>query len=124
VGAVIVNKQNLIVGTGYNGFPRGTDDDWRLYANRNRKYERVVHAEANAILLAGKECVGARLYVWPTFFHPPICNECCKLAIQAGIKEIIGYEKETEGKARWYDSILVSRQMCNEAGVKWRSVKE
>ena len=27
VGAVIVNKQNRVVGIGYNGFPYGCDDD-------------------------------------------------------------------------------------------------
>jgi dCMP deaminase len=123
VGAVIVNNQNLIVGTGYNGFPRGVTDDGRLN-DRPSKYALIVHAEANAILLAGKECRGARLYVWPTFFHPPICNECCKLAIQAGIAEIIGYEKETGDKGRWKDAIAVSRQMCTEAGIRWRSVDE
>ncbi len=46
VGAVIVDEQRRIVGTGYNGFARGCADDPALYADRERKYRRVVHAAA------------------------------------------------------------------------------
>src|SRR5690242_4489325 len=89
VGAVLVDDQNIVRGMGYNGFPRGVNDDPERLNNRELKYKMVVHAEVNAILSAGSRSRGSRLYVYPAFFTPCICNECCKVAIQAGVKEII-----------------------------------
>jgi dCMP deaminase len=64
VGAIIVDPETRVVlGMGYNGFPRGVDDHPDRYANRELKYSLVVHAEANAILEAGKTCNGATLFV-------------------------------------------------------------
>ena len=126
VGAVLVQDGNRVVGIGYNGFPRGVKDDDERYANRDRKYQLVVHAEVNAILMAGDKARGATLYVWPSFMTPPICAECCKTAIQAGIREIVGYavpeDQLSERQLRWKDSILVSRDMCYEAGIRCRGV--
>ena len=68
VGACIVDNDNRILSTGYNGFPQGCSDDdfpW----NRDEKlgetkYQFVVHAELNAVLNArGKTLGGAKLYV-------------------------------------------------------------
>ena len=55
VGACIVNRNNRIVGIGYNGFPAGCDDDalpWSREAESDldTKYPYVCHAEMNAIL--------------------------------------------------------------------------
>ena len=51
----IVNSQNQIVGIGYNGFPRGCDDDELPWGRDSEneletKYMYVCHAEMNAIL--------------------------------------------------------------------------
>jgi len=125
VGAVIV-KDNLVVGLGYNGFPRGVADIEERYADRDTKYKFVVHAEVNAVLMAGEKAKGATLFVWPSFMLPPICSECCKIAIQAGVAEIVGYQVDeaelTDRQLRWQGSILVSRAMCEEAGIKMRGV--
>lgn len=50
VGAVIVDNDKRFVSMGYNGFPRGTNDDPELYQDRPEKLRRVIHAETNAIL--------------------------------------------------------------------------
>ena len=54
VGACLVNEDKRIIGIGYNGFPRGCQDDefpWGREGNAiDTKYPYVVHAEANAIL--------------------------------------------------------------------------
>ena len=125
VGAVLV-KDNLVVGLGYNGFPRGVADTEERYENRDTKYKLVVHAEVNAILMAGEKAKGATLFVWPSFMLPPICTECCKVAIQSGVAEIVGYKVDetelTDRQLRWKDSILVSRAMCEEAGIRMRGV--
>lgn len=90
VGACIVNSENKIVGIGYNGMPNGCSDDalpWaRTAADKlDTKYPYVCHAELNAILNKNSADVkGCTMYV---ALFP--CNECAKLVIQAGIKEVI-----------------------------------
>ncbi|KAL6091363.1 hypothetical protein STEG23_010429, partial [Scotinomys teguina] len=90
VGACIVNTENKIVGIGYNGMPNGCSDDllpWRRTAQNklDTKYPYVCHAELNAIMNKNSTDVkGCSMYV---ALFP--CNECAKLIIQAGIKEVI-----------------------------------
>ncbi|AKX33921.1 deoxycytidylate deaminase [Spiroplasma litorale] len=88
VGAIIVNDLKHIVSTGYNGLPRGLDDDKYPWSRNgeieNSKYAYVVHAELNAILSSGTSVRDCTLY---TSLFP--CNECAKSIIQAGIKKII-----------------------------------
>lgn len=126
VGAILVQDGNRIVGLGYNGFARGVNDSEERYNHRETKYQFVVHAEVNAILMAGEKAKGATLYVYPSFMIPPICHECCKSAIQAGVTNIIGYEPDVtdERVKRWANSISVAKTMCDEAGIKYRSLKE
>ena len=95
VGACIVNKDNIIVGVGYNGMPRGCSDDempWERSADNplHTKYPYVCHAELNAILNTNTASLkGCTLYV--TLFP---CNECAKVIIQSGIKEVVFYENK------------------------------
>lgn len=99
VGACIVDNSNIILGIGYNGFPRGCTDRQLPWAKKckdgnplNTKYPYVVHAEANALLNKNTAAVsGARVYV--TMFP---CNECAKLLIQAGIREVVFHEAKGE----------------------------
>jgi len=119
VGACIVNQYNKIVGIGYNGFPTGCPDDFlpwdREGSNVNEtKYPYVVHAEANAILNSTKDLHGARIYV---DLFP--CNECTKLIIQSGIKEIV-YMSD---KYRDSDSVKASKKMLDLAGVKTKQIR-
>lgn len=127
VGAVLV-QDHLVVGIGYNGFPRGVDDREERYANRELKYKLVVHAEVNAILMAGDKAKGSTLYVYPSFMLPPICNDCCKIAIQAGVAQIVGYELDEDElddrQKRWKASIDIAKQMCDEAGITYRGIRQ
>lgn len=118
VGACIVDKDNKVVGIGYNGFPIGCSDDnlpWERQAENNNdtKYPYVVHAEANAILNSTKDLHGARIYV---DLFP--CNECAKLIIQSGIKEVVFLSD----KYRETDSVKASRKMFKLSGVKERQL--
>jgi dCMP deaminase len=114
VGACIVNQLNKIVGIGYNGFPIGCSDDslpWERKADNvnDTKYPYVVHAEANAILNSTKDLHGSRIYV---ALFP--CNECTKLIIQSGIKEIIYLSDKYSDT----DSVKASKRMLGLAAVK------
>jgi dCMP deaminase len=125
VGAVLVNYLQQVVGMGYNGFARGVADTDERLNNRELKYKLVVHAEVNAILQAGHAARGSMLYVYPSFMIPPICHECCKAAIQAGVLGIVGFEPdETDPRVlRWKDSIAISKGMWEEAGLVVRTYK-
>ena len=126
VGAVIVNDLRQVVGMGYNGFARGVNDDSARYNDRPLKYRMIVHAEQNAIIQAGHAARDGTLYVYPSFGHPNICHECAKLAIQAGIKIVVGYHADPDHPraADWYDSLYLAGQMFDEAGVYWYSVEK
>ena len=68
VGACIVSQDNKILSMGYNGFPKGCDDDefpWARTGESNEtKYPFVTHAELNAILnYRGGSLEGAKIYV-------------------------------------------------------------
>ncbi|KAM5311091.1 deoxycytidylate deaminase isoform 1-T8 [Glossophaga mutica] len=117
VGACIVNAENKIVGIGYNGMPNGCSDDllpWRRTAERklDTKYPYVCHAELNAIMNKNSADVkGCTIYV---ALFP--CNECAKLIIQAGIKEVIFMSD------KYHDSeeTVAARLMFDMAGVTFR----
>jgi dCMP deaminase len=113
----------LVVGLGYNGFPRGVVDSEERLSTRELKYKYVVHAEVNAILMAGERARGASLYVYPSFSTPPACHECTKILIQAGVREIVGYKPDEKDFERWQESMKITRSMCDEAGVTYRSVE-
>lgn len=118
VGACIVDKDNRILSTGYNGFPTGCSDDvfpWERSGDfLETKYPFVVHAELNAILNArGKNLTDSRIYV---ALFP--CHECAKAIIQSGISEII----YLSDKYATTDSTLASKRMLQAAGVAMRQV--
>lgn len=119
VGACIVDQENRILSTGYNGFPCGCSDDefpWeRDGAFGDTKYPFVVHAELNAILNArGKNLTDSKIYV---ALFP--CNECAKAIIQSGIKEVI----YLSDKYAATDGTLASKRMLEAAGIQCKQLK-
>ncbi len=118
VGACIVNTDKRIVGIGYNGFPKGCEDNiypWERNGEfLDTKYPYVVHAEVNAILNSTTPLKDATLYV--SLFP---CNECAKVIIQSGIKEIVYMSDKYNGTP----SDIASKRMLESAGVKCRKIK-
>ena len=111
VGAAIFNEQNKVLGVGYNGFPRGIEDNDRL-KDREHKYPRILHAEVNAIAnsqLAFQEGNHLRLYCT---LHP--CERCSAQIIQAGVETVITYRLDND---RWMKSAEIAQDMFHEAGV-------
>jgi len=118
IGAVAIGSKGQVLAQGYNGFPRGIDDNGRL-DHRPTKYKYIVHAEMNVIYNAGFNGVsldGASLYITGL----PLCSDCAKGVIQVGIKEVIMPTQEIPD--HWTESWALSMSMLEEAGVKWRFV--
>lgn len=109
VGAVIVRPDRTIASTGFNGYPRRCNDD--DYQNRERKYQRVIHAEMNAILHAREPLNGYALYCWPL----PPCDRCIPHIIQAGITTLV--IPPLPDNDRWQKPCLEAQQMALEAGL-------
>ena len=90
VGCVIVNQDNHIISTGYNGTPPGFPDTHGIWHSED-KYDYVIHAEMNALLHSTqytKDCI-----LYTTMFP---CKECAKAICSAGISEI--YYKDDKYK--------------------------
>lgn len=115
VGAVIVRPDKTIASVGFNGFPRGMSDDPELYANRELKYSRIVHAEINAILHTREALHGYTLYTWP--LAP--CDRCAVTVIQSGISRVVFPATSEEACQRWGKLLEVALGMFAEAGVEY-----
>jgi dCMP deaminase len=117
IGAVAVNDERRILATGYNGFPKGITDTEERLNNREKKYPLIVHAETNALmnaLYSGVSLKGATLYVHGL----PICPDCTKLIIQAGITRVVIGKATPDTPVTWID--LWNEQswpMFKESGV-------
>jgi dCMP deaminase len=118
VGACIVNAQKRIVGVGYNGFPTGCSDDDLPWCREGEfldtKYPYVCHAELNAVL----NSVPGRLDDCAIYTALFPCNECAKVIIQAGIREVIYLSDKYADTG----SVVASRRMFDQAGVACRQL--
>ncbi len=102
-GAIVV-KNKQVISTGYNGAPRGMKDCIELgYCPKRAKGGSTgkmqeeciaVHAEANALIQAGRAAEGGTLYIngFP-------CKMCARMIVNAGIKRVVvsGTYSDTEG---------------------------
>ena len=98
----------------------GYDDDefpWdREGENLNTKYPYVCHAEMNAVLNyrgSKKDLENAKIYV---DLFP--CNECAKIIIQSGIKEVI-YLSDKYADS---ENNIASRRLFDMCGIKYKKI--
>ncbi len=116
VSAIIVDAEHNVRALGFNGLPRGVDDTTERLENRDLKYPMTVHAELNAISTCSR--LGIRTegcYIVCTHFP---CSSCCGSIIQAGIVKVIVPKSSEDFLSRWQDTITLSKQMFDEAGVE------
>ena len=120
VGACIVSADNRILSVGYNGAPNGFDDDsfpWdRQGENLETKYPYVCHAEMNAVLNyrgTRKDFENARIYV---DLFP--CNECAKIIIQSGIKEVV----YLSNKYKDSENNIASRRLFDSCWIEYHQL--
>lgn len=95
VGAVIVGPNNEVLSVGWNGFPRGVNDDVEERHERPAKYEWTEHGERNAIYNAARHGIrldGTTLYTT----HDP-CADCARAIVQSGIRHVVTLGGSTIG---------------------------
>ena len=119
VGCVVVGEDREIRSTGFNGFPRGIEDNIERLEDREQKYPLICHAEENAIMHAAR--IGVSLKGSTAYVTWPPCSRCARSLIQAGIKEVV-YSSEEEIPERWVEDFNISTNMLREAGVHVRSI--
>lgn len=93
VGAVIIDKNNRIISTGFNGFPQRCQNIMMSY-DRPDKYGSIIHAEMNALIYAKTDLTGMTL-----FCTEAPCDNCLKHIIASNISKVI-YENSEIMKNR------------------------
>jgi len=103
------------IALGYNGFPAGVDDDVNVLTKKEKrdlKRNMVVHAEENALLIAGHAAKGATLFVW----GKPICARCAVSIIQSGIKKVVAIDPadEEDKTSIWHELGMLAIKLFRE----------
>lgn len=106
-GCVLVDKDNHVVGTGYNGFYPGADDEF-LATLQPKPYFLINHSEVNAV----ENCTvkitkenAVRAYV-----TGQVCLECAEFLVANGVKHFImaerrGFSNPDAGDGRKFDEL-------------------
>ena len=116
IGVVVVGKDNEIVSTGYNSFPRGIDDNISDRQERPEKYFWFEHAERNAIYNAariGVSTLGTTMYMTCGMS----CSDCARAIINSGVSKIVLRKGKGAKGNKWNESAERSMKMFEEAGV-------
>jgi dCMP deaminase len=117
IGVVIVGKDNEIVSTGYNSFPRGINDDLSERQERPEKYFWFEHAERNAIYNAariGVSTLGTTMYMTCDLS----CADCARAIINSGVSKVVFSRTTKQWPEIWQKSSKRSLEMFQEAGVE------
>jgi dCMP deaminase len=116
IGVVLVGKNNEIVSTGYNSFPRGINDDVVERQDKPEKYFWFEHAERNCIYNAariGVSTLGTTMYMTCGIS----CADCARAIISAGVEKIVLRSGKGAMSPKWQESAERSNQMFKEAGI-------
>lgn len=121
VGCVVVGPDKEIRSQGYNGFPRGVNDNIEHRQTRPIKYAFYEHSERNAIYNAcsfGASLKGCTMYV-----TMPPCADCARAIIQSGIKQVYFMAPpidaaKVQSANNWRETVHASFEMFDESGVK------
>jgi dCMP deaminase len=111
VGVVIVNNQNRIVSTGYNGLPSkfSINDKTLDWTDREFISSIIIHAECNALLYLNSSFKFSELKIYSTLSP---CSECLKLIKACNINKVFYKEKyknyeQTVNTSKMFDIELI-----------------
>lgn len=109
-GCVIVDKNNRVLSTGYNGPIQGLPSGL-VSTERPEKYLWMIHAEDNAVTFAKCDLEGSTAYITG---RP--CVPCLRRLIQAGVKRIAFGTREakciTDDERRVTELVVNAKNIC------------
>ncbi len=123
VGAVIARPDRSVASMGYNGPPRGYDDDAFMLLSRDEQHKVVVHAEINAIQqLLSSERLMLRTMLGYTLYVSPLypCVNCAASIIAYGVKRVVAYCVESSDD--WAESAKAAEQLFLAHNVEYIKV--
>lgn len=114
IGAIAVKNEHIVM-TGFNGFPRGVEDMHEYRYAREYKNLFTLHAEANVVSLCSRNGVSLEGCTVYCNLHP--CYMCAKLLINAGVAAVKCpiYVLEPKGSELYHFGL--ANMMFKEAGV-------
>lgn len=116
VGCVITDDKHRVLSIGYNGMPRGVNDDIPERHERPVKYYFFEHAERNAIYNANG--IQAKLEGATLYMQSLPCADCARAIIQVGIEYVVIKNSNIFNDPNWKESVKYGKEMLKEAGVK------
>ena len=120
VGAVVTDRRRRVIALGFNGLPVKVEDRAERLTDKTQKNEMVVHAEENAILIAGPAADGSTIYV----YGKPVCSRCAGVLIQAGIARVVATQPKFGTESRWDALGLTALEMLKEAEIVFDSIDD
>lgn len=105
VGSCALRFDKSVAGVGYNGAPRGIEIDW---SDRDKRRERVVHAEINAL----SYCRPDEVWLLASTLLP--CRHCMQTIAAYGIKNVVYKEV--------YQRDELALELAKEFGINLKQV--
>lgn len=118
IGAVIVRPDKSIASLGYNGPPRGFDDEAFLRMTRDEQHSVVIHAENNAFQHLTDDDLRRMLVEDFTAYVSPLfpCSNCAEILCGIGIRRVVAYCGHISPD--WRASADEAERIFNQAGVE------
>lgn len=114
--AVIIDPEsNSILSIGYNGFPRGVNDQVEERYERPLKYKYTEHAERNAIYNAARNGIKLKGSVMYLQWYP--CCDCARAIIQSGISTLFCGKPNFDDE-RWGEDFKITEVLLREGGIQ------
>ena len=121
VGCVITTSNHIPVAMGYNGLPRGIDNDPR-YQQRPEKYFFFEHAERNAFYNASNIGVPMKMLDTICYITWVPCADCARAILQEEVGKVVIHKQGQEALddsrgdvASWGDSHKAAMHMLETA---------
>jgi dCMP deaminase len=112
-GAILLSASGLPIAVGWNSIPRKLFKEERL--ERPIKYTYTVHAEARAVIQAGRSGSGTE---GTTLVCPwAACEACALTMIEAGVSKLVRLKDRSE-HGQWKNSVAIGDSMFEEAGLE------
>lgn len=115
IGAVLVRPDRSVASMGYNGPPRGFDDEAFLRMTREEQHKIVIHAEDNALRQMAWNDQASELTLYVSPLLP--CRDCAERIIaDRRIKRVVAYCGHISKD--WLNSAEEAYTMLTEAGIE------